>query len=86
MNTSLIEACYKLNGLQWKYRLEDTKRLNTAGFLTEFGAIPQREVGYELIDFMMDRCDDHLVSWAYWYCTVFRVSVCGNAKKCCFAA
>jgi len=69
LNTSLIELCYKLNGLQWRYRLEDTVKLHTAGFLTEFGAIPQDEAGYELIDFMMDRSDEHLVSWAYWYIT-----------------
>ena len=69
INSSLIEECYLLNDLQWKYRLEDTARLNTAGFLTEFGAIPYDALGYELIDYMMDVCDDNLVSWAYWYIT-----------------
>jgi len=68
-NSSLIEECYLLNDLQWKYRLEDTVRLNTAGFLTEFGAIPFDSLGFELIDYMMDVCDKNLVSWAYWYVT-----------------
>eukprot|EP01084_Bolivina_argentea_P124406 220455_1 len=69
INSSLIEECYLLNDLQWKYRLEDTKRLNTAGFLTEFGAIPYDELGFELIDYMMDVCDENLLSWIYWYIT-----------------
>ena len=66
-NQTLLDACYEINDLQWYWRLDDTKRLKTAGFLTEFGAVPYTELGFKLIDYEADMADDNLVSWTYWY-------------------
>ena len=69
LKNETIQACYELNGLQLNIRINDTNKLNTAGYLTEFGAIYYDELGYEEIIFMMNECDHNLISWAYWYLT-----------------
>lgn len=49
--------------------MDDIERLSTAGFLTEFGAIPMTKYGFELITFMMDLCDKYKISFSYWLLT-----------------
>ena len=66
-NNTLLDLCYEVNDLQWYWRLDDTKRLKTAGFLTEFGAVPYTKLGWTMINYMADKCDENLVSWTYWY-------------------
>ena len=68
-HTDKVETvCEKFNGWQIGVRGEDTKRLKTAGILSEFGAVDVSDpLSMKLMDFTMDQTDELLHSWTYWY-------------------
>lgn len=47
-------------------RVEDTKRLRSAGFMSEFGAISENSAGLEYLSNMLDRADAEAVAWTYY--------------------
>jgi hypothetical protein len=49
-----LEFCKALNGAQYKIRFEDTIRLRTAGFMTEFGANTNDKYGWECVCLSFD--------------------------------
>ena len=62
-------ACDLLNTVQYDIRKSDTKKLNTAGFMTEFGANPNTTDGWAYVDRALDKMDEFQHSWSYWYFT-----------------
>jgi len=62
------KACIKASDWQIGVRGKDVKRLNTAGFLTEFGAVdPSNEYARNYLTGVADIVDSFLHSWTYWY-------------------
>jgi len=62
------KVCEEFNDWQIEVRRKDVERLNTAGFLTEFGAVdPKDPVARKYLSNVMDKVDDVLHSWTYWY-------------------
>merc|ERR1712217_702992 len=56
------------DGFTLKQRQDDLKRLKTAGFVTEFGAVNPRKTGLAEVEFVLDHLDnmDPPSSWTFW--------------------
>ncbi|GMH73150.1 hypothetical protein TL16_g06106 [Triparma laevis f. inornata] len=62
------KACVKASDWQIGVRGKDVERLNTAGFLSEFGAVdPNNEYARDYLRGVGDVVDTFLHSWTYWY-------------------
>ena len=64
-----IDACDVLDDVLYDVRREDTKRLNLAGFLTEFGNAGSGLAAEDVIDFATAKMDKYFHGWSYWYLT-----------------
>eukprot|EP00930_Biecheleria_cincta_P034386 TRINITY_DN23774_c0_g1_i1.p1 TRINITY_DN23774_c0_g1~~TRINITY_DN23774_c0_g1_i1.p1 ORF type:complete len:489 (+),score=85.84 TRINITY_DN23774_c0_g1_i1:60-1526(+) len=62
------QLCHFNDGNQLKQRESDLKRLKTAGFVTEFGAVAPSITGIAEVEFVLDHFDavQPPSSWAYW--------------------
>lgn len=67
-NPILKELCHFNDGFQMTNREEDLRRLQTAGFVTEFGAVNPSPTGLAEVEFVLDHFDsmDPPTSWAFW--------------------
>ena len=69
------DICHFNDNFQIKVRREDLKRLNTPGFVTEFGAVEDVATGLAEVRFVADHLDGGgtgmPLSWVYWVCVVF---------------
>ncbi|ETO20099.1 hypothetical protein RFI_17119 [Reticulomyxa filosa] len=67
LKNETLAVCEGGNKDMLRVRVRDIAKLNTSGFLTEFGAIPMTEQGFELITYMMNLCDEYRIGgWTYW--------------------
>ena len=64
-----LEACDIFQSPLFEVRAADTERLGLGGILTEFGAISNTPFGSDIISFVVNRMDDVLHSWTFWYLT-----------------
>jgi len=67
-NPILKELCHFNDGFQMKHREQDLRRLQTAGFVTEFGAVYPSETGFAEVEFVLNHFDamQPPTSWAFW--------------------
>jgi endoglycosylceramidase len=67
--SKLVEkVCEKASGWQIGVKGKDVSRLNTAGILSEFGAIdPNNPDALKYLSSVMSNVDEYLHSWTYWY-------------------
>jgi len=67
-NPILKELCHFNDGFTMKQREKDLRRLQTAGFVTEFGAVNPVPTGLAEVEFVLDQFDsmDPPTSWAFW--------------------
>ncbi|EAR97108.2 glycosyl hydrolase family cellulase (macronuclear) [Tetrahymena thermophila SB210] len=45
---------------------KNVQKIHVGGFLTEFGALSNSTKSAEELDYLLDKADNHLRSWAYW--------------------
>jgi endoglycosylceramidase len=67
--TPLLQAfCHVDDELAMKQREKDLRRLQTAGFVTEFGAVNPSETGLTEVGFVLERLEamSPPSSWAFW--------------------
>ena len=73
------DLCLALNDAQLDIRADDSKRLELAGFCSEFGAVTQSEPGADVITHIADLLDAHnFAGWTYWYLTPFQNATHGG--------
>merc|ERR1712086_480118 len=62
------QFCHFNDGFLMKHREDDIRRLQTAGFVTEFGAVSPVPTGLAEVEFVLDHLDamDPPSSWAFW--------------------
>ena len=62
------ELCHFNDGFTLSQRSSDLRRLRTAGFVTEFGAVSASATGLAEVDFVLDHLDavQPPLSWAFW--------------------
>jgi len=62
------QLCHFNDGFQMKQRENDLRRLQTAGFVTEFGAVQPVPTGLAEVEFVLDHLDamNPPSSWAFW--------------------
>ena len=63
-----IELCHFNDDFQLNTREKDLKRLHTAGFITEFGAVSDKPTGIDEVRFVCDHMDkmNPPISWTFW--------------------
>ncbi len=63
-----IELCHFNDDFQLETREKDLQRLNTAGFVTEFGAVSDKPTGIDEVRFVCDHMDkmNPPISWTFW--------------------
>lgn len=61
-----IDICHFNDDFQLGHRQSDLRRLETAGFVTEFGAVSDKPTGIDEVRFVAEKMDDIYVSWAFW--------------------
>lgn len=61
-----IDICHFNDDFQLDHRASDLKRLATAGFITEFGAVSDKPTGIAEVRFVAKHMDKIHVSWAFW--------------------
>lgn len=64
-----IDACDVLDDILYDIRRDDTRRLQLAGFLTEFGNAGSGLAAEDVIDFATAKMDEFFHGWSYWYLT-----------------
>jgi len=64
----LKELCHFNDGFQLTQREKDLRRLQTAGFITEFGAVNPSPTGLAEVGFVLDHFEamNPPTSWAFW--------------------
>lgn len=64
-----VGSCNLLNDVMYDIRRDDARKLNLAGFLTEFGNAGSGVAAEETINFAANKMDEFLHGWTYWYLT-----------------
>ena len=67
-NLSVL-TCDIMDDAMYNVRRDDVKRLNLAGFLTEFGNAGDGVAAEDVINFATRKMDEFMHGWTYWYIT-----------------